>query len=131
MYDDSIHMIYEDKDTILIEFGANTKIADINLKSYTVRAEEKSTGAFSAKTDIVLKNILTGVETVYGIDSSIKEIVSYNQVSAINLGTEIHLINLNGWVEKKYKSRQEAKEIVLGTSIAGIVYRDRIKVLTF
>lgn len=131
MYDDSIHMIYEDKDNVLIEFDKNTKIADINLKSYVIRAEEKATGAFSAKTNIILKNILTGVETVYEVDSSIKDIVSYNQVSAINLGTEIHLVNLNGWVEKVYKSKQEAKEIVLGTSIAGIVYRDRIKVLTF
>ncbi|MCI8393616.1 MAG: hypothetical protein HFJ23_07735, partial [Clostridia bacterium] len=51
--------------------------------------------------------------------------------SAINLGTEIDFINLNGWLEKKYKSNQEAKSIVLGTSVAGIVYRDRIKVLTF
>lgn len=130
IYDDSIHMIYEDKDTELVKFNSNTKIADINLKSNIIRAEEISTNLFSSKTDIILKNILTGIETTYGINNSIKEIVSFNQIAAINLGTEIHFINLNGWMEKKYKSNQEAKEIVLGTSIAGIVYRDRIKILT-
>jgi len=57
--------------------------------------------------------------------------VCYNHIIAVNLGTEIHFVNLNGWLEKKYKSSQEAKDIVLGTSVAGIVYRDRIKILTF
>ena len=131
IYDDAIHMIYEDKDTELIKFNSNTNIADINLKSYIIRAEEIPTGPFSAKTDVILKNIITGVETTYNIDSSIKEIVSLNNIAAINLGTEIHFINLNGWLEKRYTSNQEAKEIVLGTNIAGIIYRDRIKVFAF
>lgn len=131
IYDNGIHMIYEDKDTVLVDFNSNTKIADINLKSYTIRAEETSTGLFSSKTDIILKNILTGVDTTYEVDSSIKEIVTYNNISAINIGTEIHFINLNGWLEKKYKSNQEVKEIVLGSSVCGIVYRDRVKILTF
>lgn len=131
IYDDSIHMIYQDRDTVLIEFNADTEIADINLKSYIVRVEEISTGLFSAKTNIILTNILTGIETTYEVESGIKEIVCQNQITAINLGTEIDFINLNGWLEKKYISNQEAKEISLGTSIAGIIYRDRIKILTF
>lgn len=40
IYDDSVHMIYEGEDKVILEFGSNTKIADINLKSYIVRAEE-------------------------------------------------------------------------------------------
>lgn len=131
IYNDSIHMIYEDKDTVLLEFSGNAKIADIELKSHIISAEEKSTGLFSAKTEVILKNILTGVDTIYEVDSSVKEIVCKNNISAINLGTEIHFINLNGWLEKKYTSNQEVKGIVLGNSVAGIMYRDRIKVLMF
>ena len=80
---------------------------------------------------IILKNIITGVETIYTINSPIKELISYNEIIAINLGTEIHFINLSGTLQKRYTSKQEAKEVVLGTSVAGIVYRDRIKVFTF
>ena len=130
-YDDSIEMIYEDKNTELIKFDSNTHIADINLKSCAIRTEEISMGPFTSKTNVILKNIISGVETAYAINSSVKEIVCYDQISAVNLGTEIHFINLNGWLEKKYTSNQEAKNIVLGTSVAGIIYRDRIKVLTF
>lgn len=131
MYNDSIHIIYEDEEFKLIEFSKNTQIADINLKSYAIRAEETQKGIFSTKTDIILTNIITKTENIYTIDSAVKKIVSNEQTSAINLGTEIHFINLNGWLEKKYTSNQEVKEIVLGTSVAGIIYRDRIKVITF
>lgn len=131
MYDNEIHIINEETDNIILEFSKNTQIADINLRSYILKAEEISTGLFSASTDITLKNIITETETTYTIDSVVRDIVCYDQISAINLGTEVHFINLNGWLEKKYTSTQEIRDIVLGTSIAGIVYRDRIKIITF
>ncbi len=131
IYDDSIHMIYQEKETTLLEFNKNVQMASIDLKSYAVRAEEISTGLFSSKTDIILTNTLSKAETTYSIDSVIKSLTSCNQVVAVNLGTEVDLINLNGWLEKKYTSTQEIKDIVLGQSIAGIVYRDRIKIITF
>lgn len=131
MYDNEIHIVDQGTDNKVLEFDPNTQIADINLKSYTLRAEEISTGLFSAKTDIILTNILTNAETTYTIESAIRNVVCYEEVAAINLGTEVHLINLNGWLEKKYTSTQETKDIVLGNSVAGIVYRDRIKIITF
>lgn len=130
MYDNSIHMIYQENDSTFTEFNEDTEIADINLKSNTVRVEEINVGLFKSKTKVILKNILTEVETTYEVNSSMKDLTCYNQIVAVNLGTEVHFINLNGWLEKKYVSKQEPKEIVLGTSVAGIVYRDRIKVLS-
>ncbi len=131
IYDDSIHIIYEDEESTFLEFNNDVQIADINLKSYTVRAEEISTGLSSANTNIILTNIISNAEVTYTIESVIKNLVCNNQVVAANLGTEVYFINLNGWLEKKYTSTQEIKDIVLGTSIAGIVYRDRIKIITF
>lgn len=131
MYDDEIHIINQEIDNKILEINKNVQIADINLKSYFLRAEEISTGLFSAKTNIVLTNIITNAETIYEVESSVRDITCYEEISAINLGTEVHFINLNGWLEKKYTSTQEIKDIVLGTSVAGIVYRDRIKIITF
>ena len=131
MYDDEIHIINQETDNKILEINKNVQIVDINLKSYFLRAEEISTGLFSAKTNIVLTNIITNAETIYEVESSVRDITCYEEISAINLGTEVHFINLNGWLEKKYTSTQEIKDIVLGTSVAGIVYRDRIKIITF
>lgn len=131
IYNDSIHMIYQDQETTLTEFNSNVKLADINLKSSTVRTEEESAGFLKVKTNVILNNIISNAEISYTVDSVVRELKSYNQIVAINLGTEVDLINLNGWLEKKYTSYQEIKNIVLGTSVAGIVYGDRIKIITF
>lgn len=95
MYDNSIHMIYNDKDNLFLEFNSDTKIADINLKSSTLIASEKFGGLFNTETKIAIKNILTGDEAIYTVDSSVKEAVCYDQIIAVNLGTEINFINLN------------------------------------
>lgn len=129
IYDDSIHIIYQDEDHLLKEFNSNVQIADINLKGHVVRAEEISSGLFSSKTDVILTNISNNSETTYTLDSAVKKIVDYDQSVAINLGTEVHFIGLNGWLEKRYKSAKEIKNVVVGSSIAGIIYQDRIKVI--
>jgi len=131
MYNDLIQIIENGEEKILIEFNKNTKFSDIDLKSHIVRAEEVSTGLFSSKTNIILTNVGTKVDTYYEVGSVIKKLVCYEQITALNLGTEVHFINLNGWLEKKYISAHEIKDVVIGTTIAGIIYRDRIKIITF
>lgn len=130
-YDDSIHIISDDKDTLFKEFDSNVQIADINLKGHTVLVQEKSSGIIGTKTDVIFTNLQNNTDSVYSLDNSIKKLVSYEQIVAVNVGTEVHFVGLNGWIEKKYSSVQEIKEIVLGTYIAGIIYRDRIKIITF
>ena len=94
-------MIYEENETTILEFGKNVQMSSIDLKGCAVRAEEISTGLFSSRTDIILTNTLSKAESTYSVDSVIKDLVSCNQVVAINLGTEIHLINLNRLVRKE------------------------------
>ena len=130
IYDDSIHIIYQDKDTVINEFNSNVQIADIDLKGCVVRTEETKNGLSSVKTDVILTNITNNSETVYTIDSVIKNLTCYEQIVAANLGTDVHFINLNGWLQKKFTSVQEIKDIVIGSSVAGVIYRDRIKIIS-
>lgn len=131
IYEDSIHIIHNDYENTYLVFNKDVQISDINLKSYIVRTEEISTGLFSSKTEVILTNIITNAETKYSINSVIKTLVSSEQTVAINLGTEVHFVNLNGWLQKKYTSNQEIKDIVIGSSIAGMIYRDKVKIITF
>lgn len=131
IYNDSIHIIENEEEKTLIEFNKSMKFADIDLKSHIVRAEEVSTGLFSSKTNVILTNLGAKDDTAYEVGSVIKSLVCYEQITAVNLGTEVHFINLNGWLEKKYISAHEIKDVVIGTSIAGVIYRDRIKIITF
>ena len=58
-----------------------------------------------------------------------KSIKTYDNVVALNLGTEIDFINTNGWLIKKYTASRNIKDVVLCGSIAGIIYKDKIELI--
>ena len=46
-------------------------------------------------------------------------------------GTEVKVLNTNAWLLKDYKSSKQIKDIVLGTNIAGVIYKDKIEIVSF
>ena len=128
MYDNSVDIIGKDKNEVLKEIG-NDNFVDISLKSSVVQAVEKNKGVFSNETDIIITNIQTKNESRYSVGRTIKALKVSNSNIAINLGNEVHFIGSNGWLIKKYVSNNEINNIVLGDSIAGIVYRDKIEII--
>ena len=129
IYDNSIHIIENGEDKQLITIDNKTNIADVSAKNSIVYSKEKSSGFLSTSTEIIIKNISNENEINYEVDSTIKFLRVYENNIAINLGTEADFINRFGWVQKKYKSSQEITQIVLGSSLAGVIYRDRIEII--
>ncbi len=129
IYDNSIHIIENGEDKQLITIDNKTNIADISAKNSIVYSKEKSSGFLSTSTEVIIKNISNENEINYEVDSTIKFLNVYENNIAINLGTEADFINRFGWVQKKYKSSQEITQIVLGSSLAGVIYRDRIEII--
>lgn len=129
MYDDSIHIIENNSDKKILDIS-NTKntFADINLKDSVVCITEKSSGLF-ANMDVEITNITNNKTNVYNIDGAATSIKALENVIAVNLGTEVDFINTNGWLIKKYNSSTEINNILLGESIAGIVYADKIEII--
>ncbi len=130
IYDDSIHSIEKGQDTTILTFVNETIIADIKNKNNIVYAVEKSNGIFSTNTNIIIKNIQNNNEITYEVDSTIKSLTVYDTNIVINLGSEAEFINTSGWLQKKYKSSQEITDIVLGESVAGVIYRDRVEIIS-
>lgn len=129
MYDDSIHIIKNKEDRKLMDISENTNpFADINLDGYAVEVVEKNSGLF-ASVDIEITEIETGNKKTYTVESAVNSLKSKSNVIAINLGTEIHFIDTNGWLIKKYNSSMEAKDILLGENLAAIVFSDKIEIV--
>lgn len=130
LYDDSIHMIEDDKDELLVDYS-NQKINfnSIELNNNVVTVKEQSSGLFTA--DSIVNIIDTGNKSIktYQTDSVTKEIKTYENTIALNLGTEIEFINTNGWLVKRYVAKQEITNIVISNSIAGIIYRDKVEII--
>lgn len=131
MYDDSICSIEngETKELFkLEEEGQKISFADIELNNFAFRIIEKSV-LLSTDSTIELVNISSKKANIYTLDSVIKEVYAYDNVVALNLGSEVHFIGTNGWLIKKYTSSQEVRNIVINNNFAGIVYRDKIEIV--
>ena len=125
VYNDSINNIVEGKDNVLVTFE-NTKItfASVELKNKMLTIEEKDTGEF-----VNITNIINNKVKKYETEEIAKEVYTSENVIALNLGTELHIINTNGWLLKKYISSQEINEVVISDKIVGIIYRDKIEII--
>jgi len=130
MYDTSIHIIQDKSDTKIVDLSSKKDLfADIHLKDSFMRMTEKSSGLFAEVTleitDVYSQKVCTCIA-----DSVPKSIIANYNTIAIFYGTEIDFVNTNGWLVKKYHSFQEIKNIVVGTNIAGIIYKDKLEILS-
>lgn len=130
MYTDSIHEIANEKDETLIESKDKKVIfQSIALNGNACQIEEKSSGLFTADSQVNIINIDSKSTKQYTADSIAKELYTYGNIMALNLGTEIEFINTDGWLVKRYVANQEITNIVVSDNLAGIIYRDKIEIV--
>lgn len=131
MYDDSICNIQNDKEEEIISLnkeGEKNIFAGIGLNNYAFRITEKN-NLLSTETTVEFVNVGNRIPNTYIFDDSVKEVFTYGNYIALNLGSEVHFVETNGWLSKKYISSQEIRKIVLADNFAGIVYRDKIEIV--
>ena len=123
-------MIENHEDQTLLD-KENKKIIfqSIELTNHAVEIEEKFSGLFTADSVINIVNTENRNTKEYTVESVTKEIYTYGNMIALNLGTEVEFINTDGWLVKRYIANQEITNIVVSDSIAGIIYRDKIEII--
>lgn len=130
MYDDSICIIENEENTELINFSdRDVDFYTIMLNNNVALIEEKSSGLFTADSEITFISTTNGKETMYTIEDVAKEIYSCENILGLNLGSELHFINTGGWLVKRYIANQEISSVVMSDSIAGVIYRNKIEVI--
>ncbi len=130
MYTDSIHVIENEKDNVIIDNQKKKVIfQSIELSNSVCSIEEKSSGLFTADSLVSIINIDNKNTKEYIADSVTKEIYTYGDIIALNLGTEVEFINTSGWLVKRYVANQEITNIAVSDNMAGIIYRDKIEII--
>lgn len=130
MYTDSIHMVENNEDHVLIDNkNKKTIFQSIELSNHVIAIEEKSSGLFTADSIVSIVNTENREIKEYTVEALAKEIYTHGNIIALNLGTEIEFINTNGWLVKRYIANQEITNVVVSENIAGIIYRDRIEII--
>ena len=132
MYDDNVVRYNLEEAKEILKIGKDNIFVDINAKKKVVSFEKESSGLFSFKYKVLIKDSIDEKENIYILNTSIpKNVIANKNVIGMNFGTEVKIINLNGWLIKEYKASKQIKDIVLGTNIAGIIYKDKIEIINF
>lgn len=131
-YDNEIHVIKDNVDTKLTDINTDQeKITyySIELDNNIVKNVEENASLFATNTAIKIINSTTQKENTYKFEGVIKEMYCSGSKIALNLGSEIHFVDTNGWLIKKYTSNQEVRKIVISDEVAGIIYRNKIELI--
>lgn len=130
MYSDSIDVLEDGNNKELLELK-NRKLAftTINLNNKIALLEEISTGEYTSDTQIKLINSTTLNTKEYTTNDVTKSIEATENKIAINTGTELYILDTNGFLRKKYVSEAEINDIVMTNSLVGVIYRDRIQII--
>lgn len=131
MYTDTINLIENGQETVLFE-NKDKKITaqSINLDNHFTTIQEESSGIFSANSVVNIVNVDTKNTKNYTIETAVKEIYTKGDMIALNLGTEVEFINTAGWLVKRYVASQEVTNVTVSNSIAGIIYRDKVEIIS-
>ena len=114
----------------LYDITANDVFVDISSKDSIAVIDKQSSGLFSYEYELINKSTTSKSESLYILDSELPKsikISGYNM--ALNMGNEIRIVNTNGWLLKKYTSDNQIKNIVIGDTVAGVIYKNRIEII--
>ena len=131
MFTNKIIEIKEDGSTDTIQEFGDKKISfvTVDLANASLTIEEQSSGLFTADSIVNIVNSDNKSISLYTAEAVTKEIYTNENIIALNLGSQVEFINTSGWLVKRYTAEQEITSVVLGDSIAGIVYRDKIEIV--
>ncbi len=131
MFNSYIQRVTPDSNDRVYDITNNDLFIDINLKDAIAIIDKQSSGLFSYEYEIAMKSTNNTSENLYILNSDLpKSLLVSGNVMAINLGDEVQIINSNGWLLKNYTSSKQISNIVLGNSIAGIVYKNKIEIIS-
>lgn len=130
MFDSYVQKVGLDSNERLYEITDEDVFVDINLKDgYTV-INKQSSGLFQYEYEMKIKDTNSKSESLYILNNDLpKSMGTSDNKMALNLGNEVQIVDTNGWLLKKYTSTKQIDKIVLGDSIAGVVYKNKIEII--
>ena len=129
-YDNTVYKMQEGNAQKLLDIDNKTLFMDIGLEEHVCRIVETSAGILNSEYEVKIMNPNNQKESSHLLDSVPKSLYCKNDIIAINMGNEIEFINHSGWLMKSFVSAQSFRDVVLGKSVAGIIYRDRIEIIS-
>lgn len=130
MFNTYIQKVTHEKDERVYDITDKDLFIDINLKDNIAIIDKQSSGLFSYEYELIMKSTANKTDNLYILNSDVpKTMIVTGELIGLNFGDEVQIVNNNGWLLKKYTSSKEIKNLVLGNSIAGIIYKNKIEII--
>ena len=128
MYDKYINIIKENDIVKKVDFTEEDILfADINNKIIKIVRSKDS--VINANVELQILNNENDGKASYETEEP-KAVYVFENIIGINLGSEALLLNNSGWLIKEYTSSQEIKNIVVSNDIAGIIYKNKVEIIS-
>lgn len=122
--DDGVSIYSNGKTEKILNIDSNISFVDVDMDGYIACVKEANN-----EYELELTNVENNKTNIYSISDAVKKIYCKNNVTAIDVGNKVEFVHSSGWLIKKFSSSQNIKEIIIGKSIAAIVYKDRAEIL--
>lgn len=130
MFDEYIQKVTKGSDERIYDIKDNNKFVDINLENNIAIVEKETSGLFSYEYQMNIKNTAGKSDNLYILDKDIpKKLKASKKLICMYIANEVRVVNSNGWLLKRYITGSEIQEIVVGDSIIGVVYNNKIEVI--
>ena len=131
MYDNYIDLLKDGENNQIVDFNnENILFADVNLLNKFIKIVQMDGNILNSQVEMKIINSNNKEVHTYKIDTTPKTIYVQDNKIALNLGTTVVFINENGWLVKEYISNEEVQKILLADGIAGIICKDKIKIVS-
>lgn len=125
-----VQKVTNSSDERLYDVKNEDTFVDINLEDHFVVVEKESSGIFSYQYQMNIKSTTGKSDKLYILENGAPKSLQLNKnLICIKLVGEVRVLRSNGWLIKTYKTGNEIQDIVLGDSIMGIVYNNKIEVI--
>lgn len=129
-YTDSVVSVSSTGGNKIYTVSEDTCFTDCGMPENLVVLEKQSSGLFSYEYNLKFISLNSNTENLYILDNNLpSQLKVSDKLIALNYGNEVDIVNSNGTLKKNYTSTQQIKDVVVGDSIAGIIYKDKIEIM--
>ncbi len=130
MFNNYVQKVSLDSNERIYDIANDDIFVDTNLKDGYVVVDKQSSGFFSYEYELTIKSANNKTENLYILNSDLPKTINVSgNIMALNLGNEVQVINSNGWLLKKYVSSKQINDVVVGDTIVGIIYKNKIEII--
>lgn len=131
MFDSYIQKIKNSSDERIYDINSDDMFVDVNLKNNIAILSKENSGLFSYEYQVIFKNTTGKSDSLYILENDVPKKLKVNKdLMCIYFAGELRIVNSNGWLLKKYKTNTEIQDIVIGNNLIGVVYNNKIEIVS-